>query len=140
MKGIKIIMKRQKKIIASVLAAAFLIGGTTCYAGSAGSMLNPDQLYVSTAILGNTTGTYRFTSTNSKSSRYCVEAYLFTGKTSAKLPHVAKKYVMSADLKAHSEDVKVSRKNYTVAKASTYGNMKDHPKRDCIASTIISNQ
>ena len=46
MKGIKIIMKRQKKIIASVLAAAFLIGGTTCYAGSAGSMLNPDQLYV----------------------------------------------------------------------------------------------
>ncbi len=110
MKGMRIVMKRQKKVIASVLASAFLIGGTTCYAGSTGSMLNPDQSSVSTAVLGNTTGTYRFTSTNSKSSRYAAEAYLYVGKNSASLTYNVKKYTRSPDLRAHSSDVKVSKK------------------------------
>lgn len=136
----KIIMKRHKKVIASVLAAAFLIGGTTCYAGSTGSMLNPDQSSVSTAVLGNTTGTYRFTSTNSKSSRYAAEAYLYVGKNSASLTYNVKKYTMSPDLRAHSSDVKVSKKSYTTAKAYTYGNTKSNPQKGCIVSTLISNQ
>lgn len=140
MKGMKIIMKIQKKIIASVLAAAFLIGGTTCYAGRVGSMLNTNQTSVSTAVLGNTTGTYRFTSTNSKSSRYAAEAYMYVGKNSSSLTYNIKKYTMGADLKAHSSDVKVSKKSYTAAQAYTYGNVKSNPQRGCIVSTLISNQ
>ncbi len=139
MKGMKIIMKRHKKVIASVLAAAFLIGGTTCYAGRVGSMLNADQTSVSTAILGNTTGTYRFTSTNSKTSKYCAESYMYAGKDSAHLTYKVWKYTMSADMKAHSKDLKVSRGSYTVARAYTYGNLKSNPKSGCIVSTLISN-
>lgn len=132
-------MKRQRKIIASILAAAFLIGGTTCYAGSVSTSLSPNQTSVETAILGNTTGTYRFTSTNGKTSMYAVEAYLYAGSNSSNITYEAKKHTMSPDLQAHSDDVGLSRKYYTVAKACTYGNTKKQPKTGCVASTQIRN-
>lgn len=81
-KGMRIIMKRQKKIIASILAAAFVIGGSTCYAGSVYSMLYSDQSSVKTAILGNTTGKYRIVSNNNKNSKHAVELFLYKGKDS----------------------------------------------------------
>lgn len=133
-------MKKQKKIIASFLTAAFLIGGTTCYAASVGCTLTADKRSVSTAILGNTTGTYRFTSSNSKLSKYSAEAYMYAAKDSASAATCIKKYTMSADLVAHISDIKVSKKNYTLAKAYTFGNIKSNPLKGCMASTILSNK
>lgn len=139
-KGMKIIMKRQKKIIVSILAAAFVIGGTTCYADSVSKMLYTNETHVTTDALGNSTGKYRIVANNNKKSEYAVEVYLFAGKTSSNLPFKATKIVMGADNTIHDETVKVSRKDYPVARAYIYGNNKLNPKKGCIAATTIMNK
>lgn len=95
---------------------------------------------MATVTLGNTIGTYRFISCNSKTSKYWVEVYMNVGKTSSNLAYNVKKVALAADLKARSLDIKISRKSFTVAKAYTYGNIRANPQRGCIASTLISNQ
>lgn len=132
------ILKRQVLALAAgvITATAFSI---TVFAGSAGASISTSDKSASTAVLGNTTGTYRYVVSNGTTSKYSIEGYLYKGKTDASINTQAKKVTIGIG-DVYADNITVNKDTYTVAQAKIYGNAKSNKKTGCIAATIISNK
>ncbi len=132
-------MINKKKLLIAALAL-MLVGSSVpvAKAGSVSAVLSTDEKSKSTALLGNTTGTYRMIGAVSSSSKYYVEYYIYKGPNSSSC-NVYHSHFSYADMSAFTKYYYINQNAYTVAKSVMYGNKKSNPKKQCYANVILSN-
>lgn len=131
-----------KKKLLAFLMCGLVLGGCAIpnvYAASAGVSLFTDETTDQTAWIGNSSGHFRVVGAVNSISAYSVEFDLVGAATSNSTGGVLKSSSVLPGDNLDYTKYNVS-SSYSVGQVILYGNNKNNPKKNCIASTFISNE